>query len=105
MTAYPNDFGWVMPKRGVILLTVHYAPDQKMQKVFAGVNLFFKNTPVKRNVKIISFGSAVVLANRKFLLTFYIPANKTKTLQLDVTNPGEDFSIMYVWPHMHYIGK
>ncbi len=24
--SYPEDIGWVMPKRGVVLLTVHYAP-------------------------------------------------------------------------------
>jgi len=102
---FPKDFGWVMPKRGVILLTVHYAPETKDAKSICGVNLFFKATPVKRSVKIISFGSGGIGEHEINPSPFYVPANKTKTFTLDVTNPGEDFSIMDVWPHMHYIGK
>jgi hypothetical protein len=102
---FPKDFGWVMPKRGVILLTVHYAPSSKDAESICGVNLFFKNTPIKRPVKIISFGSGGIGEKEIYPSPFYIPANKTKTFRLDVTNPGEDFSIMDVWPHMHYIGK
>ncbi len=102
---FPKDFGWVMPKRGVILLTVHYAPASKDAESICGVNLFFKTTPIKRTVKIISFGSGGIGEQEISPSPFYIPANKTKTFTLDVTNPGEDFSIMDVWPHMHYIGK
>jgi hypothetical protein len=102
---FPKDFGWVMPKRGVILLTVHYAPQTKDAESICGVNLFFKNTPIKRTVKIISFGSGGIGEQEISPSPFYIPANKIKTFTLDVTNPGEDFSIMDVWPHMHYIGK
>ena len=36
---------------------------------------------------------------------FYLFPNEKKWFKLDVMNPGEDFSIMYVWPHMHYLGK
>jgi hypothetical protein len=103
--SFPKDIGWVMPKRGVILLTVHYAPTAKDSESLCGVNLFFKNTPIKRTVKIISFGSGGIGEHEIYPSPFYIPANNTKTFRLDVTNPGEDFSIMDVWPHMHYIGK
>jgi hypothetical protein len=102
---FPGDIGWVMPKRGVILLTVHYAPQSKDAESLCGVNLFFKKTPVKRRVKIISFGSGGIGEQEISPSPFYIPANKMKTFTLDVTNPGEDFSVMDVWPHMHYIGK
>jgi len=102
---FPGDIGWVMPKRGVILLTVHYAPQSKDAESLCGVNLFFKKTPVKRKVKIISFGSGGIGEQEISPSPFYIPANKMKTFTLDVTNPGEDFSVMDVWPHMHYIGK
>ncbi|WP_449436224.1 hypothetical protein [Pedobacter steynii] len=40
--SYPNNFGWVMPKRGVILLTVHFAPVSKDEDIVSGVNFFFK---------------------------------------------------------------
>lgn len=103
--SFPKDFGFVMPKRGVILLTVHYAPAAKDAESICGINLFFKNTPVKRPVKIISFGSGGIGEKEITPSPFFIPANQTKTFHLVVTNPGEDFSIMDVWPHMHYIGK
>ena len=63
---FPKDFGWVMPKRGVILLTVHYAPEAKDAESICGVNLFFKTTPIKRPVKIISFGSGGIRLNISF---------------------------------------
>ena len=102
--AYPKGFGWVMPKRGVILLTVHYAPSAIDSNSISGVNLFFTKTPVERKIKIISFGSGGI-GEKEIEPAFYIKANQIKTFHLDVSNPGEDFSIMYVWPHMHYLGK
>jgi hypothetical protein len=102
--SFPKGFGWVMPKRGVILLTVHYGPSAIDTNSICGVNLFFTKTPVKRKVKVISFGSGGI-GEKEIEPTFYIRPNQVKTFRLDVTNPGEDFSIMYVWPHMHYLGK
>ncbi len=67
---FPKDFGWVMPKRGVILLTVHYAPSSKDAESICGVNLFFKNTPIKRTVKIISFGSGGIGEKEIYSITF-----------------------------------
>jgi len=101
---YPKGFGWVMPKRGVILLTVHYAPSAKDEVSISGVNLFFTKTPVERKVKVISFGSGGI-GEKQIRPNFFIFPNAVQTFRLDVTNPGEDFSVMYVWPHMHYLGK
>ncbi len=101
---YPKEFGWVMPRRGVILFTVHFAPSALEAKSISGVNLFFKKTPVTRPVKVISFGSGGI-GEKQISPIFYIKANTAKNFTLEITNPGEDLSIMYVWPHMHYIGK
>lgn len=101
---YPKEFGWVMPKRGVILLTVHFAPTAVDEESISGVNLFFKKTPVTRPVKVISFGSGGI-GEKQINPPFFIKANEVKTFTLNVTNPGTDLSVMYVWPHMHYIGK
>ncbi|MEO5889806.1 MAG: cytochrome c [Ferruginibacter sp.] len=101
---YPKEFGWIMPRRGVILLTVHFGPAALDEQSISGVNLFFKKTPVTRPVKVISFGSGGIGENQIFPI-FYIKGNEVKTFTLDVTNPGVDLSVMYVWPHMHYIGK
>lgn len=101
---YPREFGWIMPKRGVILLTVHFAPSSVDESSISGVNLFFKKTPVTRPVKVISFGSGGIGENQISPI-FFIKKNEAKTFTLEVTNPGTDLSVMYVWPHMHYIGK
>jgi len=101
---YPKEFGWVMPKRGVILFTVHFAPSALDGQSISGVNLFFKKTPITRPVKVISFGSGGI-GEKQISPIFFIKANTAKNFTLEVTNPGEDLSIMYVWPHMHYIGK
>jgi len=102
--SYPKEFGWVMPKRGVILLTVHYAPSATDESSFSGINLFFTKTPVKRKVKVISFGSGGI-GERQIDPPFFLPANQEKKFTLEVTNPNEDQSILYVWPHMHLLGK
>ena len=101
---YPKEFGWVIPRRGVILLTVHFGPSAIDEKSISYVNLFFKKVPVTRPVKVISFGSGGI-GEKQIDPIFYIKANDKKTFTLEVTNPGTDLSVMYVWPHMHYIGK
>ncbi|GAO41168.1 c-type cytochrome [Flavihumibacter petaseus] len=102
--SYPGDFGWVMPKRGVILMTVHFSPIPENETFRGGVNLFFKKTKVKRPVKVVSFGSGGI-GEGQIDPIFYIKANEKQTFTLDVSNPNEDQSLLYVWPHMHLIGK
>jgi len=102
--SYPKGVGWVMPKRGVVLLTVHYAPSAKEETSISGVNFFFSKTPVQRKVKVISFGSGGI-GEQQIRPPLLIPPNIVRTYSLVIKNPSEDFSAMYVWPHMHYLGK
>ena len=101
--SYPKDLGWVMPKRGVILLTIHYAPTGKDEEELSGINFFFKDTPIKRQVSVIGLGSAGV-GEKDIDPYFMIPANETKSFNLKVVTP-KDQSLLYVWPHMHLLGK
>ncbi|NEU06921.1 cytochrome c [Flavihumibacter sp. R14] len=101
--SYPKDFGWVLPKRGIMLLTVHYAPVGKDEEDISGVNLFFKKTPIKRKVDVISLGSAGI-GEKEISPYFVIEPDSVSTFRLKITTP-KDQSLMYVWPHMHYIGK
>ncbi|WP_211657496.1 monooxygenase [Parapedobacter composti] len=102
---YPSGIGWVLPKRGIILLTVHFGPSAIERKSISGINLFFTNQPIERTVKVVSFGSGGIGENEIRPSFFMIPANKISSYSLKVSNPSEDFSALYVWPHMHYIGK
>ena len=101
---FPREFGWVMPKRGVILLTVHFGPSATAEDIVCGVNLFFKTTPVARKMKVVSFGSGGIGENQIDPM-FYVKANKVQTFKLEMSNPNEDQSLLYVWPHMHLLGK
>jgi Copper type II ascorbate-dependent monooxygenase, C-terminal domain. len=101
---YPKGIGWVMPRRGVILLTIHYAPSAKEEESISGMNLYFTKEPVERKIKVISFGSGGI-GEKQILPSLWIMPNKIETFTLTVANPGEDFSVLYVWPHMHLLGK
>lgn len=101
--SYPEDMGWVMPKRGVVLMTVHYAPLGKDEEVINGVQFFFRKTPVKRKIKATTYGSGGV-GEKQITPFFYIPANVEKDFKLSVKTE-EAQSVLYVWPHMHLLGK
>lgn len=102
--SYPADIGWVMPKRGVILITVHYAPAGRDESELCGINLFFRKEKVKRVAGVINIGSGGV-GERDIDPYFYIQPDTVKTFTVKVTTPNQDQSLLYVWPHMHLLGK
>lgn len=101
--SYPADLGWIMPKRGVVLLTIHYAPLAKDEEDISGINLFFKETPIKRVVNVVSLGSGGV-GESSIDPYFMIQADSVKKFNLKILTP-QDQSLLYVWPHMHLLGK
>lgn len=101
--SYPAGVGWKMPKRGVILLTIHFGPAGKDAESIDGVNFFFKSEPIQRTVKVISLGSGGI-GQKDIDPPLMIFANDKSTHHLQVTNRNEDISLLYVWPHMHQIG-
>jgi|UPI000417B4CA hypothetical protein len=101
--SYPAGVGWKMPRRGVILLTIHFGPSGKDAESFNGVNFFFKTEPIKRTVKVISLGSGGI-GQKDIDPPLMIFANDKSTHHLQVTNRNEDISLLYIWPHMHQIG-
>jgi len=101
--SYPAGVGWKMPKRGVILLTVHFGPSAKDVESLDGINFFFKNEPIQRIVKVISLGSGGI-GQKDIDPPLMIFANDKSTHHLQVTNRNENISLLYVWPHMHQIG-
>lgn len=102
--SYPENIGWVMPRRGVMLLTIHFPPLGKGSQSISGVNFFFKESPIRRKVKVISLGSGG-LGERDIFPPLLLFANEVQTHRLRIANSSEDISLLYVWPHMHYLGK
>ncbi len=101
--SYPSNMGWVMPKRGVMLLTIHYSPSGKEEESICGINFFFKKTPIERTVKVISLGSGGI-GERDIFPPLLLFPEKVETHRLRIANSREDISVLYVWPHMHYLG-
>jgi hypothetical protein len=101
--SYPAGIGWTMPKRGVVLLTVHYTAVGADEHSIVGINLFFTKTPVRRPIRIISFGSGGI-GQDAIRPPLMILAGHVDSFSLQVKT-REDQSLLYVWPHMHYIGK
>ena len=101
--SYPAGFGWTMPRRGVMLLTVHYTALGAEEHSMVGVNLFLTPKPITRSVKIISLGSGGV-GQEEISPPLVILAGHVDTFNLEVKTQ-EDQSLLYVWPHMHYLGK
>lgn len=101
---YPSDMGWVMPKRGVVLLTVHFGPSAKEEEAINGVNFFFKKTPIKRTVNVISLGSGGI-AEKEIKPPLLLFGGEVKTCSLKVAYQNKPITLLYAWPHMHQIGK
>jgi len=100
---YPQDFGWTLPKRGAVVFTVHYSAIAADEQSTIGVKLYFKKNPAKRQVRIISLGSGGI-GEKDIYPRFVIPPDQVSTYSLKIRTP-EDQSLLYVWPHMHYLGK
>ncbi len=102
--SYPSDMGWVMPRRGVMLLTIHYSPAGKKEESICGINFFFKQNAIQRTVKVIGLGSGGI-GERDISPPLLLFPDKVQTHKLRVANAKEDITVLYVWPHMHYLGK
>jgi hypothetical protein len=98
---FPEGVGFTMPRRGVILLTVHYGPSSVDTEDLSTLNIYFASKPITRPIEAISIGSAGV---GKIEPPLVIPPDSVKTFhaQIKITT---DLSLLYVWPHMHLIGK
>jgi hypothetical protein len=101
--SYPAGFGWPLPKRGVILLTAHYSAQAADEWSIVGVNLFFSKKPVTRSIRIISLGSGGI-GEDAISPPLLIGPGQVSSFELKVKTP-KDQSVLYIWPHMHYLGK
>jgi hypothetical protein len=86
-----------------LLLVVHYSGVGADERSIVGVNLYFTKNPIRRAIHIISLGSGGIGGN---LISppLLIRAGEIDTFTLKVQTQ-KDQSLLYVWPHMHYIGK
>lgn len=100
---YPKGFGWTLPKRGVIIFTVHFSATPVKEVFDFGIKLTTTSEAIQRKIKIISFGSGGI-GERDIIPNFIIHPNKINDFQLKMATRDAQ-SVMYVWPHMHLLGK
>lgn len=99
--SFPADIGFTMPQRGVVLLTVHYGVAPKDTSDWSRINFYFTKAPIKRTIQATSIGSGGIGQIEPPLV---IPADSVKSFQVKLTT-SLDLSVLYVWPHMHLLGK
>lgn len=99
--SFPKGIGFTMPTRGVILLTMHYGPSSVPAQDLSTLNIYFSPDPIERVVQATSIGSGGIGEIEPPLI---IPADSLKTFRVDMVT-SLDLSVLYVWPHMHLLGK
>lgn len=98
---FPKGVGFTMPTRGVVLLTMHYGPSSINTEDLSQLNIYFSFIPIKRVIQATSIGSGGIGQIEPPLI---IPADSVKTFKVDLVT-SVDLSLLYVWPHMHLLGK
>ncbi|MBO9637368.1 MAG: cytochrome c [Siphonobacter aquaeclarae] len=100
---YPAGFGWTLPKRGVMLVTAHFSAIAAPEESIVGVNLFFRKSPIQRQVRVISLGSGGIGEKDITPPLMLLPGDKS--IHRLRVQTQEDQSLLYLWPHMHLLGK
>ena len=98
---FPKGMGFKLPKKGVIILTTHYAPTPVQASDFSKLNFYFQEEEITREVKTVNIGSSGIGTISPPLI---IEANKISSYIARV-NIVEPLSLLYAWPHMHLLGK
>lgn len=98
---FPEGIGFKMPRRGVIVVTNHYAPSTVEMTETSSFQLFFSKKDIVRKVNTLSIGSGGVGEINPPLILLPNEVNKYR-IQMEITEP---LSLLYVWPHMHLLGK
>jgi hypothetical protein len=99
--SYPGNMGWVLPKRGMALLYMHYAPSPVDQEVKGEIHLFFKEKAIERQISVVNIGTG---GKGDIDPPLVIPANSIKTFKATIVTRS-DQSVLFAWPHMHLLGK
>ena len=99
--SFVKGLGFKLPKHGVIVLTNHYAPSVVKKMERSSLRFSFSKIPVERTVSTLSIGSGGIGEITPSLMIFPDEV-KTFYIRMEIVEP---LSLMYIWPHMHLIGK
>jgi hypothetical protein len=101
----PVDFGegngFILPKKGVVLLTMHYSSAPTDFNDLPTIHFYKTENKITHIVKTISLGSGGI---GTIYPDFVIPPNEISSFTLLEEVPVA-LELLYIWPHMHYLGK
>ena len=98
---FPPRTGFMMPTRGVIILTTHYGPSAVAASDSSKLNIFFQEAKAVRPIRTLNIGSAGI---GEIVPPLTIPAGEITQHRVQIKNK-RPLSLLYVWPHMHLIGE
>ena len=99
--SYPGNMGWVLPKRGMILLYLHFAPSPVDVAVKGEIHIFFKQQPIERLISVVNIGTG---GKGDIDPPLVIPPDSIMTVRATITTLTDN-SLLFAWPHMHLLGK
>ncbi|MCL6524105.1 MAG: cytochrome c [Thermoflavifilum sp.] len=98
---FPENIGFVLPKKGVVILSFHFAPSPIDTPVIGSLHFFFKKSPIQREIQTISIGSGGI---GNIMPPLVILPNQIDSFEV-TAQTTENISLLAVWPHMHLLGK
>ncbi len=99
--AFPEDIGFRMPRRGMLMITMHYAATPIDATDNSYLNVYFhKRTPL-RKASNISVGTGGLGTIKPALV---LEPEQTSDHRVDLP-VNADISVFSIWPHMHFLGK
>ncbi|MEM9858412.1 MAG: hypothetical protein AAF843_13690 [Bacteroidota bacterium] len=98
---FEDGYGFTLPKKGVILFTLHYAPSPIDFEDQSRLRLYVSEMPLQKKLQSISLGSGGL---GRITPKLELPPESIDTFRLKEHLPM-DIRIHYVWPHMHLLGR
>jgi hypothetical protein len=99
---WPDGFGFRLPKKGVVIMQLHYGPTPIELQDQSFVNIFFTNKKIERMIESVNIGTGGGIAEPEPKLL--LPPDSVKSFEIN-TIVTRDQSYLALNPHMHYLGK
>ena len=99
---WPKGFGFRLPKKGFIIMQIHYAPSPIETVDKSQINIFYTAEKVDRYIESFNICSGGGVAEPEPQLI--LPPDSIKSFEITAT-VAKDLSYLYLNPHLHYLGK
>jgi hypothetical protein len=99
---WPEGIGFRMPKYGMVLLQIHYAPSPVEEFDQSYLNVYFTDKKIYRRLDVFNIGTSGGIAEPEPELVLPPESIDTFWVKAEV---AKDLSYLYLNPHMHRLGK